>query len=956
MAFTNGNDLNLLQPSDTATVGAGLGDDVYIIAPDVLGAGQRVTISDTQGANVLRFTGGLTVQSSRATGQSLELTLSNGAVVSILDADPFSYQLGGNGLSTSPVVQTYPQFLIESLGYSTVPGLTPVTNTTATTVRNDGSTGNGTEPPPPPPPPPPPTPVDTTALTTKNDSLTGDASANAFTGVLAVDPSKSTLNTGDVIDGAQGIDFLRIDASSDFAGFAAGKGTTGIEVLQLTNAIDGPRAFNTTGMAGLQRIEIQANDNSAAITGLAASSLPLTVKVSDVDEAQTFSVAFTKDVAIGINDALTFELNGVGRLATPTLGEEVVNLVANGIELLTLNALSGTSVVDASIGNARQLNLTGAGNLRVVDLDASVQVVNATQAQGDLSLDLLSAAGLGKVELGAGNDVVRVASDQLVPDARLTGGGGRDELILLRPSQTQDPTFGGFESVRLVDTNLSFNFSPNNISGFDSLTIERGIAPGAIVSVNGGLAPLNSVTLSGRSAPLPVKEGSVRYLNDGDLQLTATKDTVGNSEVRARFDAPLLDNLSATVANGVTYTDDEGGALVSIASASRFALSAAANSTFAGVVNAPRVNDLVVSGLGDVMFAEDTVLGQKDQTVTINAANFAGDLFSLNVANVQDLVFQGGLLGTYNLTLTGDRSTLSVNTGINMDKVTLNDLGAGPHAYDINLGDISVDDELTLNVLDTVTQADFRPLQLNGVDEYTFSAGKGVEILLPEGLIPDDTFTFIGEVRPVIRSSAEDEIFDFEASVQNDAGGNPLAAKNIGSFVFAADEESNGFDEILNFAIGDAMQTLDFTAFNDELVFATKGALGREGGEFTKNPMVLGGVDVGDQIVRLVDIAGGQDITTAEGLTTALRADGEYANLNIKDGSSVFLTGPDANGDGTAESPTSVFYVTLNGDGLETATAVGVIRAVGMAGDMVGVTEFTIDDFAGASAPPGLFG
>lgn len=951
MAFSDGNDINLLQASDAAVVGAGLGNDVYLLGPGVLGAGQRVTISDTQGANTLRLSGGLTIQSSRATGQSLELTLSNGAIVSLLDADTFSFELGGNGLSASPVAQSYGEFLTQSLGYANVPGVTPVTNTMTTTVQPDGTTsggggGGGGE--------PPPLPGTSGALTPQNDTLTGTADANLFTGVLVADATVNTLNPADTINGGGGVDFLRINASVDFGGFAADKGTTSVEVLQLINEVDGPRVFNTTGMSGLQRVEIEANDNSVSLTQLAASSLPLTVRISDVDEAQTFSVAFANEVAIGINDAVTFELEGVGRLATPTLAEEVVNLVANEIELLTLNAVSGTSVIDASVGMARQLNIMGSGNLRVVDVDASLQTVSASQVQGDLSLDLLSALGLATVSLGAGDDVVRVASEQLVPDARLTGGAGDDELILLRPSLTQDPTFGGFESVRLVDTKESFNFSPANIAGFEALTIERGISENATVTVNAGLAPLDSVTLAGRSVALPRTEGAVRYLNEGDLQLNVTADTIGGNQVRARFDAPLLDDLAASVANGVTYNSDPMSAapLVSVASVSRFALDVAANAQFDGAINAPRVNELVVSGLGDINVRPETMLGQADQTVTVDATGYASGViddgmggtqdakFTLAAANTQDLVFQGGLLGQYDITLTGSRNSLDITTGINDDTVVLDDLGAGPHAYSIALGDISVDDKLTLSVADNVTEVDFRPLQVSGVDAFTISGdpmGALTKVLLPQGLIPDDTFTFNNTVNVIVEGSDADEVFNFD-----DLDG------NAGSFVFGADAPANGFDEIQGFTPADPAETLDFTAFNDGLVFAEEGPLGGERGLFTDNPLILGGVDVGDQIVRLVDIEGGEDITTAEGLTTALRAGGEYANLNIKDGSSVFLTGPDADVNGVAEAPTSVFYVTVDGEGLETAAAIGVIR-------MVGVNEYTIDDFAGAE-PPGLFG
>ena len=51
MAFTTGNDINILQGSDSAIVRAGGGDDTYIVTPTLMTAGQEVTISDVLGIN-----------------------------------------------------------------------------------------------------------------------------------------------------------------------------------------------------------------------------------------------------------------------------------------------------------------------------------------------------------------------------------------------------------------------------------------------------------------------------------------------------------------------------------------------------------------------------------------------------------------------------------------------------------------------------------------------------------------------------------------------------------------------------------------------------------------------------------------------------------------------------------------------------------------------------------------
>lgn len=57
MAFTSGNDINILQATDATTVGAGAGNDRYVLDASVLSNNQKITIMDTQGSNTLHLTG-----------------------------------------------------------------------------------------------------------------------------------------------------------------------------------------------------------------------------------------------------------------------------------------------------------------------------------------------------------------------------------------------------------------------------------------------------------------------------------------------------------------------------------------------------------------------------------------------------------------------------------------------------------------------------------------------------------------------------------------------------------------------------------------------------------------------------------------------------------------------------------------------------------------------------------
>ena len=146
MAFTTGNDLNILQSSDVSTVGAGLGDDVYIISTASLSENQKIIITDIDGANTIKFIGGVTIASSLSAATEVLLTLDNGAVIDILGADTFSYEIGGSPFSTgSGTVQTFSTFLTSSLGMTTVPtGVETATGTANLTTHTDGTVTDGT--------------------------------------------------------------------------------------------------------------------------------------------------------------------------------------------------------------------------------------------------------------------------------------------------------------------------------------------------------------------------------------------------------------------------------------------------------------------------------------------------------------------------------------------------------------------------------------------------------------------------------------------------------------------------------------------------------------------------------------------------------------------------------------------------------------------------------------------
>jgi hypothetical protein len=141
MAFTSGNDVNILQATDTSFIGAGLGNDKYILSGNGLSANQTINITDSDGTNTLQLIGGLTIAGSKVTSNAIQLILSNGATVNVSGANTFSFEVGGDPLSgVSGNIQTFAQFVTSSLGLAAAPTSTSVVVSGA---NNVGVNSNG---------------------------------------------------------------------------------------------------------------------------------------------------------------------------------------------------------------------------------------------------------------------------------------------------------------------------------------------------------------------------------------------------------------------------------------------------------------------------------------------------------------------------------------------------------------------------------------------------------------------------------------------------------------------------------------------------------------------------------------------------------------------------------------------------------------------------------------------
>ena len=110
---------DIIVPSNNGTTYRGLGgDDTYIISNAASG---NITIVDTSGSNTIQLVDGLSIASSKFAADSVQLTLSNGAVITVNGADKFSFDIGGN--TTSGVSGTSKDYagLAADMGVASLP-------------------------------------------------------------------------------------------------------------------------------------------------------------------------------------------------------------------------------------------------------------------------------------------------------------------------------------------------------------------------------------------------------------------------------------------------------------------------------------------------------------------------------------------------------------------------------------------------------------------------------------------------------------------------------------------------------------------------------------------------------------------------------------------------------------------------------------------------------------------
>lgn len=573
MATTDGNNTLFLDASNPGTVGLGLGNDRYVLSNTSLAANQSLTISDADGANTLQLVGGLTITSSLVSNNAIQLTLSNGAKVTVLGASTFTFLTGGDAFSgTGGVSQTFSQFVTVALG-ATVPAANaaavpvgPVTlvsggTTTPGTGQPFTLTNSAT--------------ADAPAMTSGNDTVTA-ASGTLQTIDRIVDGSTTDTDTltvainnyalGGVVPLIVNVENVNINGAFAQSGLDL-VNVTGIKLLTLSGDIT-----NTAGTVD----NVAAQRVVAVTAGTNVDSLTLNSAAAGTGTAVTANSAAARTVAItgsaASND--TYVLNATNGLTTLGIteagastadnytlnlagGSAALTVTASAIENLSINT---TGAAQTLTGIANALTGVASGNGVAVNAGTNLTLTgNATAILGTTA-----ANGVAVTKTGAGvlqfNSGVALAADSFFNRAALdilnvtvatgvTRGVTVSEATTLRLSVDDGKTANAAAS---VVQNLNVQNAAGTIAaGAGTLNLQLGASQTNETAFGAQVGTVNLST-TGTGAAIAVAVLNIVDLNDA----VPTANAVSTVNVTGARDLTLttITNTANDVINAGTFT------------------------------------------------------------------------------------------------------------------------------------------------------------------------------------------------------------------------------------------------------------------------------------------------------------------------------------------------------------------------------------------------------------------
>jgi Ca2+-binding RTX toxin-like protein len=777
---------DIIVPSNNGTTYRGLGgDDTYILSNSIA-ANAAITIVDTSGANKIQLVNGLSVASTKFAADAVQLTLSNGAVVTINGASNFDFDLGGNATAgTTGSVSDFAGFAAGA-GVAALPTSGSVAGASNVSVQGtawSGGTGGSYS-----------VTASGTKVTEGNDvtfTITASSAVSAdttFSWTVIGDTNGSTVTAATNDD---------IDVLSGTATIAAGSTSTTFNVTPTTDAV----------VEGIEGIKVSVFDSSS-------NSISSTKILVDNGGSSATNASFTLTTGV---DTFTGRSGDDSFDATTEASLNDYDVIDGGagVDTLTLQVAAadgGTTLIPQLSG----IEIIQATNSAATDGDSDSSEVLTVATAGLTGITAVAniaggagAAGVTFNDLAAPTDVtIKSGVGTTTVNHNATALAGSSDSITLTISGTSSTTVAITDDSSLTSTVLeeltvnsisvantladlqvdTVNVPSLKITGSTALTITTGL-DASISSVDASAMGTGGFTLSAAptaAAVTVVGSGAadtIAALGAGNhnLSMGGGNDTVDFDGTWTKDDT--LDGGAGTDTLSVLGSINNAGLNATIFD----------NLTNVEVLDAEAANDNQVVALDsntpfttiDLDDANSQTLNLNDgytQATTVSIDADQGDAINNN-ANV-DLTLNaytgavqanlniGGSTGkndVANLTLISDDTTDTFDAGNDVfETININPFTAGLTAYElvtgayalgatggdltINAAGLSPTNVLTITGTSSVTPMNITTgaggdIVLLGTKADTVSSGAG-----------NDTITTLGGVNTVNTGDGKDTV------------------------------------------------------------------------------------------------------------------------------------------------------------------------------------------------------
>ncbi len=736
---------DIIVPSNNGTTYRGLGgDDTYILSNSIA-ANAAITIVDTSGANKIQLVDGLSVASMKFAADAVQLTLGNGAVVTINGASNFDFDLGGNATAgTSGTVTSFAGFAAGA-GVATLPASGSVDG--ASNVSVTGSSWSGGA-------------ATYTYTLSKDASQVDEGNAVTFTvtsnSAVAADTTLTWTaigsDNGSTVDKATAAD---LDAQSGSVTIPAGSTSATFSVTPVADGV----------AEGIEGIQVSVFSPESATVG---TSTVLVNNAGASSTSQTFTGTTGVDKFTGASGDDTFSftttgtlnnvdvLDGAGgsdSLSVTNAGGVTLTPNAENIENLAITPTSGTLTVDlkdtASTFDSIMANTDGGFATTVNNVAEMPGKVGITNGTGALTVNLKAGPVSGTadsltIELAgaaAGSDVT-ITDDSatgVLESATINSISSANTLTTLALNGATSLSVTGDQSLTLVAALEAtvVTVDASGMSGVVGLTMSAEPAAAAItITGSGGVDALvatdtgkdnisagggnDTITFGGDNelTALDVVDGG-----DGKDTVTHNEDTIVSSQLGGLSNVEVLKSAAAST---VTLTSNVGP--------TEFNLSAGNNDTIS--FNDDYSQASTVNLYGDVASA-DTITNNSDIELTVIATT--ADLAAGKAASDDSaLTITGSATATDSLVLYASGGASNIDSDgtasiTNIDNVSFNSTvgvtGSYSTATDVDFGAYTTALTVTNNLgaLDGSLTTDFSGGITKGTLNYT--GGAGVDIV-----------------------------------------------------------------------------------------------------------------------------------------------------------------------------------------------------------------------------------